>query len=194
MRASNIWNSGHLGKYIRYGVKGAVRKSLAMICDKLPEPTKENTRRANSHRLIDIRDHILSRDLEGADDKVIRGFFNLLIIVYDFDIFWRERIDRVVRLLIASGWEETEGSENPRYMWWLEKKDAPKNATLLDMLRMERFFARRESDGRRMLRLKVMQNIVEGLANGDDVHEEYSAFDDENSVLWKDSQWSKSSE
>ncbi len=167
----SIFNKGILGKFIRFEVKGAIRK-LAGLLDKLPEPTPENLKFKNSLTIREWMNHLVARDLEQEDDKLFRGIFKFLIIVYDFDIFWRERFDRFVKLVKGSDWILEEDKEEPRYQWWLEEKDAPKNRTLIELLRMERHYAMQDRDGIRSLRLKVMQNIAEGLSEGKEVHEE----------------------
>lgn len=190
---TNIYRKSPLAKFIRYEAKGLARKLAGMWADTIPEPTKENLRHKNSHTLLDIRDEFLSKDLAVEDDKLFRGFFNQLIVVYDFDIFWRERFDRFVKLVKETDWELFEGKEEPRYQWWLEKRDAPPDTNLVLMLRMERWYAHQRRDGLAMARLKVMQNIAEGLSEGKDV-DPVLFTENYGKIAFRDKSWEVGSE
>ena len=60
---------------------------------KLPEPTKENTKKQNSHVLIEIRDEFLSRLRIKSRIKPLRTIINFIINVYEYDEPYEQLID-----------------------------------------------------------------------------------------------------
>ena len=102
-------------------VKGlkALIMLLKLIRDfrKLPEPDKANTWHPMSHRLIDLRDEFFSHQVTVNRNKALRAIWNFVIITYDADRYYRERIDWVVTRLLP--WTIFEGEEKPRSEWWV---------------------------------------------------------------------------
>ena len=93
---------------------------------KLPEPTKENTNWPNTHILIEIRDEFFKH--EGKNSKrtrILRVIFNFIIIKYEYDPYYRKRIDWVLDKLFkvfqsglwaSHGWELDAGYDQ----WWVK--------------------------------------------------------------------------
>lgn len=171
--SKDIWNKGWLGKFLQYEAKGLSRKAFEVWADKVPHPTKENTENPNNHVLIDIRDEFLSKDLQQENDKLFKGAFNKIIIPNEFDEVWIERINRFVKRIKDCTWDFTyKAKPVPRYPWWMEKTGIPEKVTLLDMIRQERWYAWQRMDGEAMARLKLIQNMVEGLPRTKDIEME----------------------
>lgn len=88
----------------------------------LPEPTKENTLLANTHWLIDLRDRFFLFESNPNREKELRALWNLIIIIYDYDMYYRERFDVVlhwlVRLVMQGLWRSSDGRREPRQPWW----------------------------------------------------------------------------
>uniref|UniRef100_A0A6M3J9U6 Uncharacterized protein n=1 Tax=viral metagenome TaxID=1070528 RepID=A0A6M3J9U6_9ZZZZ len=170
----NLYNVGEVGKFIQYILKKDTRDLLKKLSS-FPEPTKENTDDVHVHKLIDMRDYFLSHEVEPEQDKIIKGFFNYLIILYSFDHFWWERIDEAIYYIKGMEWERKYKQESPRPRWWntkvsLTDKKTPLEERLtkaVDYLRKEEHYAlnRDKDEGHveRAKRLKVIQCLVEGV-------------------------------
>ena len=61
----------------------------------LPLPTKENTRWRNTDVLIDLRDRFFEFENNGNREPVFRAVWDFLIILYDYDPYYQERIDAI---------------------------------------------------------------------------------------------------
>lgn len=158
------WAKGALGKFIKNVAKGKARELAVMWANDIPHPTKENTKRKNSHILIDIRDEFISKDCQQENDILFNGVFNQWIVVNEWDAAWIERSNKLVKRLKEADWEFTyRGRTEPRYQWWLEDTGVPHDVTLLDLLRQERWYAWQRKDGMAMARMKIMENMVQGL-------------------------------
>lgn len=105
---------------VRLAVLG--RQIRDIVLNELPEPTKENTLLANTHRLIDMRDRFFSFENNPGRERELRALWNLVIIIYDYDMYYRERADIVLRWLVAlvlqGLWRPSDGRREPRQPWW----------------------------------------------------------------------------
>ncbi len=103
------------------GLKGlVVLLKLARNFYKLPEPTKENTWHPNSHALIKLRDEFFRHEVNTSRHSAFRAVWKFVIILYDSDWYYRERIDWVMGYFHKMSWETYEGEEKPREPWWKE--------------------------------------------------------------------------
>uniref|UniRef100_A0A6M3JY15 Uncharacterized protein n=1 Tax=viral metagenome TaxID=1070528 RepID=A0A6M3JY15_9ZZZZ len=121
MRYPNLspFHELNIGSTIRFGLKPEVRKLLKKYAA-LPEPTKENTSPGGAHQLIDMLNHFLSHEVEQEQDKLLRGFFKLIIMLYDDDHYWWERIDEAIAYVKQMDWEPKYGQQSPRKYWWAQ--------------------------------------------------------------------------
>jgi hypothetical protein len=62
----------------------------------VPKPTKDNTNWANTHYIISIRDEFMTHENNKGRRQILEMIFNLLIIKYDYDPYYRKRIDYVL--------------------------------------------------------------------------------------------------
>lgn len=119
----SIYQYGNLGRLFQKEVKFLVVKTLEMVdylFEKgvIPEPTRENTERENTHHLIELRDKFLECEKpRGGRYKAFRAMFNIVIIVYDFDLYYTERVDWLIEKLQRIPWLF---GKKPRERWWAE--------------------------------------------------------------------------
>jgi len=88
----------------------------------LPEPIKESTTLANTHTLIDLREKFFFFENNPLREKELRALWNLVILIYDYDMYYRERADIVllwlVQLVVQGLWRSSDGRREPRRPWW----------------------------------------------------------------------------
>jgi len=73
---------------------------LEHLFDRLPEPTKENTKWPLCRALIDIRDEFFKHEHNKIRAKVERAIFNIIIVKLNYDPYYHKRIAWVLRKLI----------------------------------------------------------------------------------------------
>jgi len=91
----------HWYQYITEKVNNPLVFFMSSVFDKLPEPTRENTRWSNSHRLIEVRDGFFQHENNPKRFKALRAIFNYVIIKYDYDPYYHERLDWVIEKIIT---------------------------------------------------------------------------------------------
>ncbi len=125
-RKKSIYQFGKTGKLVRYVIKPLILKAFAFVRDNLEEPTIENTWHPNSHIIIEIRERFKERNIHNATTpkdlraRAYLGMLNLAIAVYEFDLFYRERIDWAVKKLRESDWITLSDEKEPRSQWWAD--------------------------------------------------------------------------
>jgi len=171
MLYKSIFQYGPVGKFLRFEIKRAMVCLLVLICDQLPVPTKENTYFKNSHAIIDLKEEFLSHEIMEVRRKVFEGLFNFVIMLYDFDSYYRERGDWLFWKIRDMPWEILAGKEEPRERWWLNLDKYPYGVNVdkdLGWLRKEKATAHDNNDMERANHLKVIENLVLGrYPNGD---------------------------
>lgn len=85
--------------------KGIFMKAIVAFADILPEPTKENTVRHNTHVLIDLRDKFLRYDTIANRTKLYEAAWKIFIAEYEHDADETYRFDWLVEELANSDWE-----------------------------------------------------------------------------------------
>ena len=100
---------------------GAELYELTKEINKLPDPTKANTRWKNTDILIDLRDEFFRLENNPGREPAFRAIWNFIIILYDYDPYYQQRIDWLVEafLKVASQWEAREPIV-PRPPTWRE--------------------------------------------------------------------------
>lgn len=164
MLKKSIYQYGPVGQFLRYEIKKAGSCLLRVIHDQLPPPDKENTYYKNSHALIDLKEEFLSHEIMEGRRKAIEAAFNFIIMLYDFDSYYRERGDWLIKKVKEIDWEILSGREEPREQWWLDKDKYPTNEKdkSLAWLRKEKVAAHNSRDFERANHLKVIENIYLG--------------------------------
>ena len=174
MKQSPFHACSEVGETIRFGLKPEVR-SLLKKYSSLPEPTKDNTMPGGAHALIDMENHFLAHEVNPEQDKLVRGFFKLLIMLYDSDHYWWERIDEAIRYIKEMEWESKYNQGIPRRTWWIpvvefNGEDEGEDELYekgLGALRKMRFnlLSKRTYDGHieDAYRLTLIQRLFEGL-------------------------------
>lgn len=107
-------------------LKAAARLWRALqSMSRLPAPTKENTWHPNSHKLIELRDWLLSRlpTLHGQRRGLIEKLFNFVIIIYDYDPPWRWIMDSVKDKALDMNLKPRGYSDDwcDGYEWWCDE-------------------------------------------------------------------------
>lgn len=118
MLLKSPYQYGVTGKFLRYVVKPMVIKTLEYASDHLAEPTKDNTSGIHSHQWIELRDWWLEHEVTKRNWKVVRGLFNIIIAVCDFDLFWRERRNKAIEKIKETEWSILAEESEPRPLWW----------------------------------------------------------------------------
>ncbi len=87
-------------------VKPLMLKIMETMAERIPEPTVLNTtHKPNTRILIELRDEFLSH-LNGCSRvRALRGFFNFVIILYDYDAPYRCWIDWVLQEWKKKDWQ-----------------------------------------------------------------------------------------
>ena len=80
---------------VKYPLQQAVQKAGKLI----PEPTLENTFHPNSHKFIKIRDRFLEYEANFFRTKLFVAMFNILIGIYEHDVYYRDRIDWLIEVI-----------------------------------------------------------------------------------------------
>lgn len=91
-------------QFVIYVVKAPLQKAIEKAASLLPEPTLENTYHPNSHKLIKIRDRFMEYEDNNFKIKLFKAAFNLLIIEYEHDEYYRDRFDWIVEVLREIKW------------------------------------------------------------------------------------------
>lgn len=118
----SIFSQGKVHQVVLRKLKPLLTQGLRLVLNVLPEPSKENTVLANSHTLIDLRDKFFTYENNPNRVKELRALWNLIILIYDYDLYYRERADWVLRQLFQGVWRSSDGRREPRRPWW--RKDA----------------------------------------------------------------------
>jgi len=80
---------------------------------------KENTRWNNTDVLIDIRDRFFQLENNPSREGAFRAIWNFIIIMYDFDPYYQQRIDWLMEQVKKAPWEPREPGR-PRPPQWRE--------------------------------------------------------------------------
>ncbi len=86
-------------------VNNLFAKCIIFYAKKYPEPTRENCRHPNSHRLIDLRDDFRDNWEFSGRQELFLALFKIVIDKYEHSPNWRYVLDRVIMLIMKSGWK-----------------------------------------------------------------------------------------
>lgn len=134
-----IFNTGAVERFLVSDVKAPLMQGLNALFDgsggysrlkalwraykamrELPEPTKENTYYPNTKLIIELRDEFFSLENNPSRHKAFRTIWNFVIILYDYDRYYRHRIDWVIekmfKLVNMGLWQPRE-SQRPLRHW-----------------------------------------------------------------------------
>ncbi len=127
--ADEIYRSPKWLDFIVKVIKVPMVELLKQVADHLPEPTRENMHQANAFVLIELRDEFFKLENNPNREKVFRGVWNFFIYLYDYDNYYRYRIDWVLERLKTKPWLPRE-KYRPLHFWreWdaLSKKEREK--------------------------------------------------------------------
>jgi len=95
-----------------------VRRVVKAV-NRLPMPAHENIRLKNSHLLVDLRDEFFSHERNAGREKALLALFNAVIIVYEYDHYYRNRIDWLLKWLVEhyGEWEPLKPNRPRREQW-----------------------------------------------------------------------------
>lgn len=98
---------GSMRKYVIDKVKKPLKKAIATLANRYPEPTRENTVNPNTHILMDIRDEFLEREGNSTSLGLFKALFRMFIAEYEHDPYYRLRIDWIMERWSQSPWEQS---------------------------------------------------------------------------------------
>ena len=114
-------SSGKLQDFITARMEKPLVALLVFISKRLPEPTRNNTNKYNTHLIIYLRDWFEERDETPVRHEAYRGLFNFLAYKYDRDNHHADRLDEVLKEWLKTDWQFKEGGR-PTVYW---KQDEP---------------------------------------------------------------------
>ncbi len=89
-------------KYVMDKIKAPLMKAITILAQRYPEPTKERTREPNTHMLIDIQGKFFECENNPGRDALFRAMWRMLIIEYEHDPYYRDRLDWIVEKLVEA--------------------------------------------------------------------------------------------
>lgn len=99
-------------------VRAALKlRRLAKLVNALPEPTRENTHLPNTWQLIEMRDEFFRHENNPGREKALRAIWNGFIILYDYDQYYRDRINWVLEEWAKRPWTGL-APNRPRRAHW----------------------------------------------------------------------------
>lgn len=101
-------------QYVIEKVKAPMLKAICILAKRYPEPTRENCINPNTQRLLDIRDKFFKCERNLGRDALFRAIWQMFIVEYEHDPYYRQRINRVKRWMDESDWDD---SEQPQECW-----------------------------------------------------------------------------
>lgn len=110
---------GPVNRFIVQTIKAPLMGLLNLFADKVPEPTKDNTRWHNTDTLIELRDEFFKFENNPERERAFKAIWNFAIIIYDYDPYYQQRIDWLVERFKQKPWEEREPGY-PRPPEWRE--------------------------------------------------------------------------
>lgn len=90
----------HRRHYFINMVKAPLIKVLVFIANKYPEPTRDNTRKRNTHALLDIWDEFFEYEHNGGRDSLFRAIRKVIVGEYEHDAYYSQRIDWFLKKLV----------------------------------------------------------------------------------------------
>lgn len=100
------WWTLHLRRqYVIDKINKPLVKAITIIAMRYPEPTKDHTSMPNTHRLLDIEDEFFKHENNISRDLFLRAVWRILIVKYDTDRWYRQRVDWVIEQIKKRGWE-----------------------------------------------------------------------------------------
>ena len=97
-------------------LKTLVVKGLDILAA-IPEPELKEYEEYNSRLFLDLRDELLYHDKVPRQQKHFRAIFNFVIMLYDSDQYYRQRIDWLIGRIKDLPFKE---GEPIRPEWWQE--------------------------------------------------------------------------
>jgi len=113
--------TGPMRQFIIDKAKKPLHKVILSIGKRWPEPTIENCAHPNSIILINIRDEFLTHQARSGRGPLLLAAFNILICIYEHDIYYRQRFNWFIKKIIEAGWFNI-GSE-PKWCWDWEEEE-----------------------------------------------------------------------
>jgi len=101
-------------------VKAPLMKVLVFIANKYPEPTRENTRKKNTHVLLDVWDDFFKYERNKSKDSLFHAIRKVIVGEYEHDGYYAQRMDWFLEELVkkynSGEWKPLE-PWNPAGFW-----------------------------------------------------------------------------
>lgn len=96
---------GSTRQYVIDKIKKPMMKAIITLASRYPEPIRENTRIQNTHILLEIKDKFFECEDNPCRKALFEALWKILIIEYEHDIYYRQRIDWMLEQIIESEWD-----------------------------------------------------------------------------------------
>jgi len=112
---------GPFRKYVIDIVKYPLMKAIVAAGKRYPSPTKENTVKPNTHKLIDIRDKFFEYERNEQRRELFKAAFNILIVEYEHDGYYTDRFNWIIEKIKELDWGDR--GRRPISAFWKEWDD-----------------------------------------------------------------------
>lgn len=117
LRRSLADQSGNeLSKIFHIELKNLIRKSLEIVTAGLPEPEEMKFEHHNTPILLQLRNDFLQHENSSKVNE-FKAISNFIIMLYDSDEFYRQRVDWLIKEI---GKRPIVEGEKPDPRWWKE--------------------------------------------------------------------------
>ena len=110
-----ILSPRYLRGYIMNKVKKPLQNKIIKLVDKFPEPTIDNVEHPNSKILLAIRDDFFKHERLSKRVDLLKAVFKILIVEYEHDIYYRQRMNWCLNELKKYDWKEYENQFPEKY-------------------------------------------------------------------------------
>lgn len=102
--------------------KPAVRFAIESLAEGLPELAEDSVNHPNTKTLIEVREEFFKRENNDSRNRLFRAIWKLLIIIYDYDPYYRDRMDWVKKEIEKREWKGIYPNR-PRRKYWRKELD-----------------------------------------------------------------------
>jgi len=92
-------------QYVIDKIKAPMLKAIVALASKYPKPTRENVVKINTLTLLDIRDKFFEYEDNPGRKALFEAIWQIFIVEYEHDIYYRHRIDWVLEEITKSDWK-----------------------------------------------------------------------------------------
>ena len=90
-----------LARLFHIELKDLIKKGLELMAKRMPEIDRKELERYNSRILLDIRNEMLTHNLDLVRAGYLSTIFDFVIMLYDSDEYYSQRLDWVLEQIIT---------------------------------------------------------------------------------------------